>query len=471
MFTLLRLLSAACMLGFLLGTLDAADLKALKVALVTDDARPGRSQAFRDWLTPLVETFTVITYSKTESPDRATLSAHDVIILDWDQRALREGDPDVSWGDHAARFPNPLGQREAWNMPTVLVGSSGLMVGFSWAVAGNRGCTCLYPLAYDIRDHPVTQGPLPIDRTALIDIPTPPSFVGEISTATIQVLPLIDGSPDQAQRARPGWCTYFHELGSMPDIEWISGGVNGKSILAGAMWRQGNLFHFGFQQSPEELNANGRNLLANAIGYIADFHDDRPIAHQSRGVFGAPYFPSRLRYEAWLRRRDEGGDIFPSLLDMLEPGERTRLAQIARDPEAFAQWIQNRLPYLYADHDAGHFMVDEQLVAWGLTYDEPAFLSRLLTELRSAMPDTALILTDRYLPCSTAIDGTAAKADWIEARQQALFPTDVGGYRWYVDELSFTRKRAVQSHRGPLRRDLPKGVCDPATGVCTPLEP
>ena len=51
---------------------------------------------------------------------------------------------------------------------------------------------------------------------------------------------------------------------------WKLKGGSGCPCLAAVAygWRQGNLLHFGFEQSPAELNQNGRALLVNAIVYI-----------------------------------------------------------------------------------------------------------------------------------------------------------------------------------------------------------
>jgi len=60
-----------------------------------------------------------------------------------------------------------------------------------------------------------------------------------------------------------------------------------KAATAAAVWRQGNLLHFGFEQSPDELNAIGRRLLLNSIAYISRFTEDKPIAI-TPSVFAGP---------------------------------------------------------------------------------------------------------------------------------------------------------------------------------------
>jgi hypothetical protein len=62
--------------------------------------------------------------------DPATLRARDVVVLDWKQsvEALRKGDMHC-----------PLGEREEWTTPAVLIGSAGLMLACCWDVLGGFG--------------------------------------------------------------------------------------------------------------------------------------------------------------------------------------------------------------------------------------------------------------------------------------------------------------------------------------------
>jgi len=56
----------------------------------------------------------------------------------------------------------------------------------------------------------------------------------------------------------------------------MCGGKNSKVPEYAAIWRQGHLLHFGFHQTPAELNTNGQSMLINSILYIARFTEDRP---------------------------------------------------------------------------------------------------------------------------------------------------------------------------------------------------
>jgi hypothetical protein len=86
---------------------------------------------------------------------------------------------------------------------------------------------------------------------------------------------------------KAGWCTYPDGFEENPDIEVFCGGENEKMASAAACWRQGHLLHFGFEQSPAEMNEAGQRLLLNAIAYISRFTEDRPIA-VTPSVFAGP---------------------------------------------------------------------------------------------------------------------------------------------------------------------------------------
>ncbi len=447
--------------------LAAADLKNLRIVYLTDDLRPGRTDAFSTWLTPQVRSFTVVTYSRTNTPSAEELAVGDVVMLDWDQSSLQDGTKD-SWPEQAARFPNPLGKRATWGKPTLLLASAGLMVSHTWAVAGDRGCTCLQPLAYDLRDHPVTRGPFPIDRTPMVEIPLPEGFSDDLTSATIQVLPLVPGSPADALKLDSGWCVYLKALLTMPDIEWISGGVNAKTTTAGGIWRQGNLLHFGFNQTPAQLNDNGRHLLANALCYIADFHQDRPIARQWIDAKGQALLPTRSGLERWLRLRDTKGQYYEWALNTLSPPERDRVAAMLTNPAAFTVWLAERRPYLHHDDQHAGLIADERLMKSAITYDSSEFLTVVVAGLRSEQPALASQLVAHYLPDCPGALSLAEQATWIERRIPWLFASDAAGYRWYVDSLGFARGIPSKTYRGPERRDRKGVVCDPLTGLCAP---
>src|SRR5262245_51318456 len=144
------------------------------------------------------------------------------------------------------------------------------------------------PFAYGLRDHIVFREPFLVDTNALVVRPTPAAFRPTVTNKTVRMLPLVR---EQKRDWRPGWCTYPDGFDLNPDIELFCGGENEKMAGAAACWRQGNLLHFGFEQSPSEMSEAGQRLLLNCIAYISRFTEDRPIAVTSSVFGGAVALP------------------------------------------------------------------------------------------------------------------------------------------------------------------------------------
>lgn len=116
---------ATAVLGFA-GAVLAADLDKLKVLYIGEPDTP-RAKHFTGFLAKNVAQ--VETASRKEFKP-ADAEAFDVVLLDWpqsqDAREERKG-------------RSPLGDRAAWNKPTVLLGSAGLNVAVVWKVRGGSG--------------------------------------------------------------------------------------------------------------------------------------------------------------------------------------------------------------------------------------------------------------------------------------------------------------------------------------------
>lgn len=117
---------AILLLLALLNAAHAADLNALKVLYIGD---PGsaRAQAFETFLRTHVSQIKI---SARDRFDPATAARFDVVLLDWPQSDLaRQDRPNRS----------PLGARENWSKPTILLGSAGLNLAVAWKVRGGSG--------------------------------------------------------------------------------------------------------------------------------------------------------------------------------------------------------------------------------------------------------------------------------------------------------------------------------------------
>jgi hypothetical protein len=363
----------------------------------------------------------------------------DVVLLDWPQSA-----------EFRQKHKCPLGDREQWRKPTVLLGSAGLNLAIAWKLKGGSGCTCLAPVAYGLRKHEIFQSPVPIDITATVTIPTPIAF-GVLRTNTIQVLPLIDNIRNYDRviddNAR-GWSTHYFEFADVPDVEIFCGGINEQTPRSSAFWRQGNLLHFGFEQSPTQLNAIGRAMLLNGIAYISHFTQDRPI-DITPSVFGAEKIGTSRRRA---RNFFYSGHVEWASNEI----SRATLATFDwRDPEAGKAWIETNGMWLHPGPD-NFLQIDTEARTLGVPFDAPDFLPKTIAALRDEKTRAAaLILLCRYAP-----EGPGANADaeawskWWSENSPYLFYSELGCYRWYIDPLAKNRGIPTASLRGPGRADI-----------------
>jgi hypothetical protein len=104
----------------------AAELGKLKVLYVGDETG-SRAQDFKLFLEKHVAT---VDLANRKAFDPARASAFDVILLDWPQNSRVEKFPPTK---------SPLGERDTWSKPTVLLGSAGLHIAIVWKLKGGAG--------------------------------------------------------------------------------------------------------------------------------------------------------------------------------------------------------------------------------------------------------------------------------------------------------------------------------------------
>jgi len=365
----------------------------------------------------------------------------DVVLLDWPQSGGMRG----AWLDGS-----PLGKRDEWNKPTVLLGSAGLNLAVSWKLHGGSGCTCLAPVAYAIRQHEIFNSPLPVDVNATTNIPTPEPFVHELKTDTISVLPLVDNITNYhtvINSYRRGWSSHYYEFADLPEVEVFSGGINEQTPRSAAFWRQGNLLHFGFEQSPSEMNTAGRAMLVNAIAYISRFTEDRPI-DLSPSVFGPEKIAiSRNRVKNYFAN-------YPRELTNVFTAETLAGFDWHNATNAKA-WFESARPWLHPNAKT-LLELDAEAKTLGVVFDSPEFFPKTIAALRDEKTRPAAeILLARYAPADTAgITGFDAWEKWWQQNSPYVFYSELGNYRWYVDPLAKRRGIPTRDLRGPLRADV-----------------
>jgi hypothetical protein len=297
------------------------------------------------------------------------------------------------------------------------------------------------PLAYDLRQHEIFERPLKVDRTKAVRIPTPRDFRDEIKAPEIEVLPLVR-SIDKKWAA--GWCSYAYDFALHPDIELFCSGVNAKTPTAMGFWRQGNLLHFGFEQSPVDLNENGQKLLLNAIAYISRFSQDRPIA-RTRSVFAGPVAYSR---GGPLRSARNPHYPLSFIEDAFTPSLWKELAPQGR--EKITQWLETNSQFLHPGTDL-KLEIDPDLVNWGISFDSPKFFPTAFEALTKdgEGAQRARRLLERYVSSGPKDGAAESWRGWYQENGRFLFASpESNDYCWYVDPLA---KRRVIDAAGARR--------------------
>ena len=428
--TALSLLVAVLFGLFAMTTTHAKELAELKVLYIGSE----RTSDYVDFLESKVAQVAAKVRADFKVSDAAPF---DVVLLDWPQgEETRE----------MRKLTSPLGDRVRWNKPTVLIGSAGLNLAVSWKLKGGSGCTCMDPLAYDLRDHEIFARPFKIDRSKMVSIRTPPDFQEEIPTQEIKVLALVD---DVNRKWRSGWCTYAKDFAQYPDVEFCCGGGNHKTPTAAGLWRQGNLLHFGFEQSPAEMNETGQRLLLNAIAYISRFSEDRPIAI-TPSVFAGPVARPRSVPTKWLQK----SSAIDAVRELMTPETWEQLSAL-QSPQKIAEWALENVRYLHPN-SAQQLEIDEDLMAFGVAFDQPEFFDKAFAALRSddaAVVARARRLLERYVPTGPKLDNVEKWITWWSENQPYAFASDAGDYCWYIDPLAKTRGVPAAQMRGPRRAD------------------
>jgi hypothetical protein len=108
----------------------APDKHPLRV-LVLVKKGDSRGEAFAGFLR---ERFSAVATADLNAFERTRLAEADVVLVDWQQSVGV-----LQWFKKKAEVSSPLGDRAAWTVPTVLIGSAGLNVAASWGVKGGSG--------------------------------------------------------------------------------------------------------------------------------------------------------------------------------------------------------------------------------------------------------------------------------------------------------------------------------------------
>ena len=293
------------------------------------------------------------------------------------------------------------------------------------------------------REHSIFKVPLEVKTNELISARTPAAFKSAVTNSEIKLLPMV---ADRAKNWRPGWVTYSDGFENNPDVEIMCGGETEKAATAAAVWRQGNLLHFGFEQDPAELNENGRRLLLNSIAYISKFKEDRPIAITPSVFAGKVGLP-----RTYLDRRISKG-YSREELEWILASDIVSKFEVMQIPE-MQKWFAENRGYLHPG-DAGEkkLEIDAQAKQLGIAFDQLSFFEKCAAKLDGSQATIATEVLRRYAPTETANLKTSGDwTQWFKENRDYLFFSDQGDYRWYIDPLAKARRTPSAQLRGPAR--------------------
>lgn len=294
-----------------------------------------------------------------------------------------------------------------------------------------------------------------MDITALKKVPASSPFTKKLSASEIEVLPLVDGVENFSYEAldrkfASGWCSYYYEFADVPEVELFSGGINGKTPNASALWRQGNLLHFGFEQSPAELNETGKAMLINSIVYISRFSEDRPIDYSPSVFAGKPIARTRAR-----AKRPFVSDSYNIKWAEGYYSEATLQSFEWQNREVAKKWYEEMGDWLHPGAER-LLEVDEQARQLGIRFNHIEFFPQAIEAMKDDdRRESAAEVLARYAPQGP---GAAASREqwqtWWQENGSYLFYSEMGGYRWYLDPLAKKRGIPTKDLRGPERADV-----------------
>lgn len=356
---------------------------------------------------------------------------------------------------------------------------------------------CLHHSAHGVApDHEIFQGPLSVDlQWATAE--TPPHYrrfaLGADLPDELRTWRVDFESYKTSDAMSPGVVAGGWGFEDSPDCEVIAGGINSKGPNAVALGREGSFFHWGFAASPSGMTESGQRAFVNAIAYIHKFDGQAPLVKKTsraresildtlqRGKsLVADHAHSVERAKEHNAKRD-AALAAQKVRDLTEEEQRlvkydawetpdlatyteqfyTRafpahlIAKLGTDDlHPYVAYYTKNLGYLVYT-DERKFVVDEDARAFGISNRDVALLDAAIAALDGEHDARGRRILARYT--DREFDVPAAWQAWLDGVRDDLFFSDVGGYRFYVDDKA---GRARESIRG--QRQDPPDESEPA---------
>ncbi len=286
--------------------------------------------------------------------------------------------------------------------------------------------------------HPVFQGPL-VPNLDLCEIDTPENYRGWPEGKNLPKK--LDAWRVQAGQLSKdldyGLVSDPYGFEDSPDAEWISSGRNSKGPTSAALARHGNYFLWGFSGDPVQMTESGRRVFLNAVCYMKRFDGQRPLV--SRMQSGRD---SAFVYVGYLRKYAAAAGGNEWLKRVFSPKVRE---DSGLDADKLEKLFTENLEFVYWGKEG--LAVDEDLKKLGVSNRRHVFFDAMLARMdRDPKDPIARRLLDRYVGRAEA-ETPAGLRGWLEANRDHLFFSDVGGYRWFVDEHAKSRTREPDKDR------------------------
>lgn len=424
-----------------------------------------RTERMQDFQSLLEEHFSEVTVADMSTLREPDALGYDVVIFDWNAETW---DPKRGRLRENRRLQDPLRLSAGFDRPTVLLGETGGRVTAFLKLKIDWLCLCLGDAAFDLAvEHEVFHKPLPVapefveidvpDEFRLMTLDTPGPKVSAWKAQT-KTWPEID----------PGLVSTLYGFSDSPDCELFARGISQKGPDTVALARQANYFLWGFSAKPSDMTPAARRLFVNAICYIKQFAGaKRAVSRVARGRewalrcvrAAAPeeflhIWKDKLRREvaehpAWIPDK-YAGDATQYIADQLaqirksdeaffelsQPEElRTRFG---KEAARYVEYYRSNLEYLRPHDDAAkpyQFIVDEDVKSLGLSNRTVELLDRCITMLeQNERPELAQTILRRYT--SERFDSPDDWRAWFDEHRDRLFFSDVGGYRFFVTDVS-----------------------------------
>lgn len=393
---------------------------------------------------------------------------------------------------------------DGYSKPTLFVGDKAGILGAALGLKLNWYCRCLDAHAYDLRgDHPIFQGPLPVDMKYERRI-APSSAISGVEGVTtpgvmdmwrVQTEGYREGGRERYRQGLVAFGDGFEENG---DAERIAGGVSDKYRNAVAIGRHGNFFMWGFAADPSYMTETAQRVFVNAICYISKFGGKVPVTRKYENGYvtrdklrGQLALFERDTFERHVSARNAYNEKLMELKQEVEnlnaagkevPGDlmgqawpqplkikgyeeyldgylkRERERAGCSDAGEYRAYLQENMDYFYGGTGNFSFRVDKDLKQLGIAVGDAKVLDKAIG-LLGGSPDEREMgerLLARY--AAEEFSGAADWKAWLDEARGRLVFSESCGYKFVDKGKGMSILDRAEEARGGVQQENPVSV-------------